>query len=74
MLIEYIADDAEHDLITKWLDSYEILEWYNPEEYFFVLETQDSRVATVLGILGIEFYIVNTNMHWHEYAFGNCQR
>lgn len=71
MLIEYYATDREDDEIEKRLQHFHIKEWFNPEDGYFVLDTDDPRVATVFALLGIEWYeVVNTEKSWHEHAFG----
>lgn len=57
MLIEYYATDYEDTQIEKALAKFEILEWFNPEDEYYVLETNDDRVVTVLHLLGIELWI-----------------
>lgn len=61
MLIEYYATDDEDLRIERALAKFKIDEWFNPEEAYYVLETQDSRVITVLHLLGIELYITDHN-------------
>lgn len=70
MLIEYCADDEEFDKLTPWLKNCEIINWCNPEEGYFIIETQDHRVTTMLGLMGIEFYVINTDLSWREYSSG----
>jgi hypothetical protein len=59
MLIEYYASDYEDTQIEKALEKFEILEWFNPEDEYYVLETNDERVVTVLSLLGIELWITS---------------
>jgi hypothetical protein len=59
MLIEYYATDYEDTQIEKALEKFEILEWFNPEDEYYVLETNDERVVTVLSLLGIELWITS---------------
>ena len=72
MLIEYYANEWQDRKITHALEHFHIDEWFNPEEDYYVLETQDPRVATVFALFGIEWYeVVDTNVGWQEYAFGD---
>lgn len=73
MLIKYNATPAQDIQIDKCLKKYAVTAWYSPEEYFYVLETKDSAVVTVLTLLGIECHVVDTELGWHEYAFGKKQ-
>jgi len=59
MLIEYYATNEEDDKIFEWIDKLGIkyTEAFNPEDYYFVLETDDDRIITIMGLLGIEMYI-----------------
>ena len=59
MLIEYYATDYEDTQIEKALEKFKILEWFNPEDGYYVLETNDERVVTVLALLGIELWIAS---------------
>lgn len=70
VLIEYYATEHEDCQIERALEHFDIKEWFNPEEGYYVLETNDPRVETVFALLGIEWYeVVNTDKSWHEYAF-----
>jgi hypothetical protein len=57
MIIEYYATDEQDAVLERWLKGYKILEWFNPEDDYYVLETEEEAVITVLGIVGIEFYM-----------------
>lgn len=57
MLIEYTATDAEDRIIERALSYYHISNWFNPEEDYYVLETEDDRVVTTLALLNIDFVI-----------------
>ena len=70
MLIEYYASDYEDRKIDLALKDFDIKDWYNPEEGYYVISTQDSRIVTILSLLNIELYITETDETWHEYAFG----
>lgn len=70
MLIQYYASDAEDKRIESLLENYEIKEWFNPEENFYVMDTDDERIPTMLCLLDIEVYLVDTKQTWQEYAFG----
>jgi hypothetical protein len=58
MLIEYYATNQEDDTLFEWMEKLNIkyTEAFNPEDYYFVLETEDDRIFTVMGMLGIEMY------------------
>jgi hypothetical protein len=57
MLIEYYATDAEDTRLEKMLSKYKIDEWFNPEDDYYILETQDPQVVTIMSLLGIELYV-----------------
>jgi hypothetical protein len=57
MLIEYYATDLEDRQLEKALDKFDILEWFNPEDGYFVLETNDQRVVTIMALFNLELYI-----------------
>jgi hypothetical protein len=59
MIIEYYATDEQDRRIERALDAYDIVNWFNPEDGYYVLETNDDRVITTLSILGIEVYYSN---------------
>ena len=69
MLIEYYANDYEDRKIDEALKDFDIKDFYNPEEGYYVISTEDSRIVTILSLLGIELYITETEKTWHEYAF-----
>ena len=58
MIIEYCAADEQDGQIEVLLKGYEILEWFNPEDEYYVLETLDARVLTILCLFDIEMYVV----------------
>jgi len=58
MIIEYCATDEQDGQIEVLLKGYEILEWFNPEDEYYVLETLDVRVLTILCLFDIEIYVV----------------
>lgn len=57
MIIEYYADDVEDQRLEQALAHYHIKEWFNPEDTYFILETEDPRVITTMTLLGIELFI-----------------
>lgn len=59
MLIEYCATDKEDQTITNALKKYTIKEWFNPEDLYYILETEDTEVITVMALLGIELHITD---------------
>jgi hypothetical protein len=59
MIIEYYATDEQDRRIERALDAYDIVNWFNPEDGYYVLETNDDRVITTLSLLGIEVYYSN---------------
>jgi hypothetical protein len=58
MLIEYYATEAEDRELEKVLEHFEIKEWFNPDQYYYVLETDDPRVLTIMRVMNIELYVV----------------
>jgi hypothetical protein len=66
MLIEYYATDLEDRTITKALEKFNILEWFNPEESYYVLETDDERVVTILTMCGADVYISESSRENNE--------
>ena len=71
MLIEYYATEYEDRQIERALEHFDIVNWFNPEEGYYVIESYDPRIATVFALLNIEWYeVVDTDKSWHEYAFG----
>ncbi len=58
MIIEYCATDEQDGQIEVLLKGYEILEWFNPEDEYYVLETLDVRVLTILCLFDIDIYVV----------------
>ena len=69
MLIQYYATDSEDSKIEKLLKDYPIKEWFNPEDGFYVMDTDDERIPTILALLGIEVYLVDTKETWLSHAF-----
>jgi hypothetical protein len=57
MLLEYYATDSEDLEIERILKNKNIIEWFNPEEDYYVMETDDETVVTILCLLGIEVFI-----------------
>jgi hypothetical protein len=57
MLIEYYANDLEDAKIEDILQHFHIEHWYNPEDEYFVIKTNDERIVTILTLLGIEISI-----------------
>lgn len=62
MLIEYYATDQEDQHIERVLENFTILNWFNPEDGYYVLETEDERVLTLLSLLNIELYVSGTKI------------
>lgn len=59
MLIEYYATEQEDDKLYKMIDKFgiHIKEAFNPEDYYYVLETDDERIVSIMTLLNIEMYI-----------------
>lgn len=59
MLIEYYATQHEDDKLFKMIDKFniEILEAFNPEDYYYVIETNDNRILSLMLLLNIESYV-----------------
>lgn len=70
MLIEYYATEEEDRRLERALEHYHIAEWFNPEEGYYVLDTEDPRVITTMTLMGIELWVTDTELGWHEHAFG----
>jgi hypothetical protein len=60
MIIAYTATDAEDTRLERAFEHLHISNWFNPEENYYVLETEDSRVTTILAIFGIDFVVSDT--------------
>lgn len=61
MIIEYCATDQEDKQLEKALSNYDILEWFNPEDGYYVIETEDAKVVTIMALFGIEIYITESS-------------
>lgn len=61
MLIEYYATLEEDRALERALQHFEIKEWFNPEDTYYVLETDDTTVITIMAVFGIEAYITDRN-------------
>lgn len=70
MLIEYYATEREDRQIELNLKTLHIENWFNPEDQYYVIDTQDTRVITILCLMGIECWVTETDLSWHEHAFG----
>lgn len=57
MLIEYTATDEEDDRLERALKRIHIKEWFNPEDGYYILETDDERVPTIMMLFNIDFVI-----------------
>lgn len=57
MLIEYYATEAEDRKLEQVLENFDIKEWFNPENDYYVLETDDPRVLTIMRVMNIELYV-----------------
>ena len=70
MLIEYYATEAEDDVLEARLKNFHISNAFNPEDGYFVLETDDPRVLTLMSLMGIEMYVTDTEQGWlkHQYT------
>ena len=56
MIVEYYATDHQDQQLELALEKYHIINWFNPEDDYYVLETDDDRVITTMTLLGIELY------------------
>ncbi len=70
MLIEYYATWEEDDVLEERIKHFHIQNAFNPEEGYFVLETDDERVLTVMRLMGIEMYVTDTQKSWLKHQFG----
>lgn len=57
MILEYCASDCEDLKIERAFEHVHVINWFNPEDNFYVLETNDDRAVTILHLLGIEVFI-----------------
>lgn len=59
MIIEYVATNQEDDCLFEWMERMNVkwTEAFNPEDNYFILETEDERVPTIMLFLGMEVYI-----------------
>jgi hypothetical protein len=57
MLIEYYATEAEDRQLEQMIKSDAILEWFNPECGYYILETDDPQVLTIMHLMGLEVYV-----------------
>lgn len=69
MLIEYYATELEDRAIERAIQYLHIDNAFNPEEGYYVIDTKDPRVLTVLSLMGVEMYVTDTLKGWHEHAF-----
>lgn len=70
MLIEYYATEHEDRQIDRALEHLHIDNAFNPEEGYYVIDTRDERVLTVMSLMGVEMYVTDTDKNWHQHAFG----
>lgn len=66
MIIEYYATDHQDLQIEQALTNLVIKEWFNPEDYYYVLETDDDQVITILKLLGVDLYIAGERIRTVE--------
>lgn len=57
MLIEYTATAEQDRRIESALKCCHISNWFNPEDDYYVMETDDPRVPTILALMGIDCLI-----------------
>ena len=67
MLIEYYATKSEDVAIDRAIEHLVIDNAFNPEDCYYVLETKDDRVLTIMGI---ELYVTDNDKDWFQHAFG----
>lgn len=60
MLIEYRATPRQDGLLEKAFAPYFIMEWFNPSEDYYVLETEDPRVVQTLNLMNIVYQITES--------------
>ena len=70
MLIEYYATDEEDKALERAIEHLHIDNAFNPEEGYYVIDTRDERVLTVMSLLNVEMYVTDTDKNWHQYAYG----
>jgi arsenate reductase-like glutaredoxin family protein len=59
VIIEYYATEQEDDKLFKLIQKFDIhiKEAFNPEDYYYVLETDDDRIVSIMTLLNIEMFI-----------------
>ena len=70
MIIEYYATELEDRAIDRAIAHLHIDNAFNPEEGYYVIDTRDERVLTLMSLLNVEMYVTDTDKNWHQYAFG----
>lgn len=70
MLIEYYATKSEDAAIDRAIEHLVIDNAFNPEDCYYVLETKDDRVLTIMSLMGIELYVTDNDKDWFQHAFG----
>ncbi len=62
MIVEYYATEEQDEQMSVLLKGYDIIEWFNPEDDYYVLETHDARVLTIMCLFDIEIYICKDDL------------
>lgn len=73
MLIEYYATEQEDDVLEQRLKNFHIDCAFNPEEGYYVMETRDLRVLTLMSLMGIEMYVTDTEQGWLKHAYSETE-
>jgi len=62
MLIEYFASEQEDERLYQLIERFniKITEAFNPQDRYYVLETHDDRIVSLMLLCGIEAYISTT--------------
>lgn len=61
MLIEYYTTLQQDDVLFEWMKNKDV-KWtnaFNPEDDYFVLETDDKRVPTIMTLMGMHIYCIS---------------
>lgn len=60
MLVEYYAYEEEDKALFKALENFNIINAFNPEDGYYILETDDERVITIMSLFNLELWVSNS--------------
>jgi hypothetical protein len=67
MLVEYFATDDQDRQLDVLLKGYVIEEWFNPQDQYYVLESMDARVLTILCLFDIEIRVLTDDLEARDH-------